>query len=144
MPSNIRFATNGVFAVKYNESTYFYRKNAQNDIIALLDSNDSVMVKYKYDAWGYTKKEINPSAIWGAAFGALFALVGGSSPSASSLAKVAGRSLEQQLVKILKYKVIKRIIPLLLENLLNDFTSWYTSEAINHFYNKNFNKELYA
>ena len=42
----------GVFAVKYNNLTYFYRKNAQNDIIALLDSNGSVVVKYKYDAWG--------------------------------------------------------------------------------------------
>ena len=42
----------GVFAVKYNGSTYFYRKNAQNDIISLLDNNGSVLVKYKYDAWG--------------------------------------------------------------------------------------------
>ena len=45
----------GVFAVKYNESTYFYRKNAQNNIIALLDNNGSVVVKYKYDAWGKCK-----------------------------------------------------------------------------------------
>ena len=42
----------GVFAVKYDNATYFYRKNAQNDIIALLDSNGSVVVKYRYDAWG--------------------------------------------------------------------------------------------
>ena len=42
----------GVFAVKYNNSTYFYRKNAQNDIIALLDNSGAVVVKYKYDAWG--------------------------------------------------------------------------------------------
>ena len=42
----------GVFAVKYNGSTYFYRKNAQNDIIALLDNTGAVVVKYKYDAWG--------------------------------------------------------------------------------------------
>ena len=42
----------GVFAVKYNNSTYFYRKNAQNDIIAILDTNGAVVVKYKYDAWG--------------------------------------------------------------------------------------------
>ena len=42
----------GVFAVKHNNATYFYRKNAQNDIIALLDSNGSVVVKYKYNAWG--------------------------------------------------------------------------------------------
>ena len=45
----------GVFAIKYNNATYFYRKNAQNDIIALLDNNGSVVVKYKYDAWGICK-----------------------------------------------------------------------------------------
>ena len=42
----------GVFAVKHNDSTYFYRKNAQNDIIALLDNTSNVVVKYNYDAWG--------------------------------------------------------------------------------------------
>ena len=39
----------GVFAVKYNNAT---RKNAQQDVIALLDSSGMVVVKYKYDAWG--------------------------------------------------------------------------------------------
>ena len=42
----------GVFAVKYNNATYFYRKNAQQDIIALLDNTGATVVKYKYDAWG--------------------------------------------------------------------------------------------
>ena len=42
----------GVFAVKYDNATYYYRKNAQNDIIALLDNSGNVVVKYKYDAWG--------------------------------------------------------------------------------------------
>ena len=42
----------GVFAVKHNNATYFYRKNAQNDIISLLDNSGTVVVKYKYDAWG--------------------------------------------------------------------------------------------
>ena len=42
----------GVFAVKHGESTYFYRKDAQGNIIALLDSNGSVVVRYVYDAWG--------------------------------------------------------------------------------------------
>ena len=45
----------GVFAVKYNDSTYYYRKNAQQDIIALLDIYGNVVVKYKYDAWGMCK-----------------------------------------------------------------------------------------
>ena len=42
----------GVFAVKHNGSTYFYRKDAQANIVALLDNNGSVVVKYRYDAWG--------------------------------------------------------------------------------------------
>ena len=42
----------GVFAVKYNGSTYFYRKDAQSNIVELLDNTGTVVVKYKYDAWG--------------------------------------------------------------------------------------------
>ena len=42
----------GVFAVKYNGATYFYRKDTQANIVALLDNNGNVVVKYKYDAWG--------------------------------------------------------------------------------------------
>ncbi|MDE7395565.1 MAG: hypothetical protein K2M95_05570 [Clostridiales bacterium] len=42
----------GVIGFEHNNSTYFYRKNAQGDIIALLDSNGNVVVKYVYDAWG--------------------------------------------------------------------------------------------
>ena len=38
--------------MKHNGSTYFYRKDAQANIVALLDNNGSVVVKYKYDAWG--------------------------------------------------------------------------------------------
>ena len=42
----------GVFAVKYNSSTYFYRKDAQATIVELLDNTGATVVKYKYDAWG--------------------------------------------------------------------------------------------
>ena len=45
----------GVFAVKHNNATYFYRKDAQANVVALLDNNGSVVVKYKYDAWGNCK-----------------------------------------------------------------------------------------
>ena len=45
----------GVFAVKYAGSTYFYRKDAQANIVALLDNNGATVVKYKYDAWGNCK-----------------------------------------------------------------------------------------
>lgn len=42
----------GVFAVKYGNETYYYRKDAQGNIVELLDSNGDTVVKYKYDAWG--------------------------------------------------------------------------------------------
>ena len=44
-----------MFAVKYNGSTYFYRKDAQANVVALLDNNGTVVVRYKYDAWGECK-----------------------------------------------------------------------------------------
>ena len=42
----------GVCAVVHNGSTYFYRKNAQGDIISLLDNAGKVSVYYRYNAWG--------------------------------------------------------------------------------------------
>lgn len=43
----------GVAGMKYNGATYIYRKDVQGSIIALLDSNSRIVVKYAYDAWGY-------------------------------------------------------------------------------------------
>ena len=40
-----------VMGVIYNGSTYFYRKNAQNDIIALFDKDGNVVAKYTYHIW---------------------------------------------------------------------------------------------
>ena len=48
----------GVFAVIFNGTTYFYRKNAQGGIIAILDSEGRVVVKYTYDAWGNIVTEV--------------------------------------------------------------------------------------
>ena len=42
----------GLLAVEYDGVRYFYRKNAQNDIIAILDNDGNIVVKYMYDAWG--------------------------------------------------------------------------------------------
>ena len=42
----------GVAGVKYNNAQYFYRKDAQGNIIAILDSNGNAVVYYEYDAWG--------------------------------------------------------------------------------------------
>lgn len=38
--------------LKYNNATYFYRKDAQGNISAILDSNGNIVVEYKYDSWG--------------------------------------------------------------------------------------------
>lgn len=37
---------------KYNNEIYYYIKNAQQDIIGILDSNCNKIVEYKYDSWG--------------------------------------------------------------------------------------------
>ena len=46
------YDNSGVAGVKYSDNTYFYRRDAQGNIIALLDNNGNVVVKYVYDAWG--------------------------------------------------------------------------------------------
>lgn len=38
---------------KYNDLTYYYVKNLQNDIIGILDSNYNLIVNYRYDSWFY-------------------------------------------------------------------------------------------
>lgn len=43
---------NRLIAFTYNNETYFYLKNSLNDVIAVLDSERNVVVKYLYDAWG--------------------------------------------------------------------------------------------
>ena len=45
----------GIAAVKYNSTMYFYQKDAQGNIIGILDSNGNVVVQYYYDAWGNHK-----------------------------------------------------------------------------------------
>ena len=42
----------GIAGIKYNNATYFYRKDGQGNIAAILDSNGNVVVEYKYDSWG--------------------------------------------------------------------------------------------
>lgn len=36
----------------YNGKTYYYEKNAQNDVVALLNENGERVCSYTYDAWG--------------------------------------------------------------------------------------------
>ena len=42
-----------LWAMKYTDgNTYFYVRNAQGDIIKIVDANGNVVVEYAYDAWG--------------------------------------------------------------------------------------------
>ena len=43
---------NGIAGIVYGDSTYFYRKDAQGNITALIDNSGNVVVRYMYDAWG--------------------------------------------------------------------------------------------
>ena len=46
------YDNSGVIGVNYNNAQYFYRRDAQGNIIALIDNTGDVVVEYKYDAWG--------------------------------------------------------------------------------------------
>ena len=52
------YDNSGIAGVKYNGNIYFYRKDAQGNIISLLDNNGNVVVEYKYDAWGNHEAEV--------------------------------------------------------------------------------------
>ena len=49
----------GVSGLKYQGNLYAYRKNAQGDIISILDNTGNVVVNYTYNAWG-EHKVLNP------------------------------------------------------------------------------------
>jgi len=46
------YDNSGVIGFIHNETQYFYRKDVQGNIIAILDNTGAVVVKYIYDAWG--------------------------------------------------------------------------------------------
>ena len=52
------YDNSGVIGVKYNNSQYFYRRDCQGNIIALIDNSGNVVVEYKYDAWGNHEAEV--------------------------------------------------------------------------------------
>ena len=52
------YDNSGVIGLKYGENTYFYRRDCQGNIIALIDNNGAVVVEYKYDAWGNHEAEV--------------------------------------------------------------------------------------
>ncbi len=49
-------AENNLLGFKYNETQYYYVRNAQGDIIQILDNNLKCVVSYTYDTWGVLVK----------------------------------------------------------------------------------------
>ena len=45
----------GVIGFIHNSTNYYYKKNIQGDIIAILNANGQEIAKYIYDAWGNHK-----------------------------------------------------------------------------------------
>ena len=42
----------GIFSFVYNGVQYYYIKNLQGDVVAIANSNGTILVEYAYDAWG--------------------------------------------------------------------------------------------
>ncbi len=49
------YDASGVAGFKYSGAIYFYRKDAQGNIIAILNKDGIAIIKYYYDAWGNSK-----------------------------------------------------------------------------------------
>jgi RHS repeat-associated protein len=52
------YGADGVTGFTFNNEDYYYKKNAQNDIISIYSTNGDELVKYFYDAWGNHIAEI--------------------------------------------------------------------------------------
>ena len=46
------YSNGKIVGFKYNDTSYYYIKNNQNDIIGILDNNYNTVAKYTYDSWG--------------------------------------------------------------------------------------------
>ena len=46
------YGINGVIGFTYNGNTYYYEKNVQGDVTAIVDDTGAIKAKYVYDAWG--------------------------------------------------------------------------------------------
>ena len=45
-------STGNVVSVNFNGTEYYYFRNAQGDIVKLIDKNKNAVVEYTYDSWG--------------------------------------------------------------------------------------------
>ena len=56
-----------VIGVNYNGTYYYYLRNAQGDVVKLIDKTGSTVVEYTYDTWG---KLLSTTGSLAATFGA--------------------------------------------------------------------------
>ena len=49
---NFTYDRVGAVGVKYNGTQYYYLRNAQGDIMGIVNTSGTVVVEYTYDAWG--------------------------------------------------------------------------------------------
>ncbi len=52
------YGADGVTGFTFNNEDYYYKKNAQNDIISIYSTNGEEVIRYFYDAWGNNITEI--------------------------------------------------------------------------------------
>lgn len=52
------YGVDGITGFNHNGTEYLYKKNAQNDIIGIYDTNGQEIAKYVYDAWGNHKTTV--------------------------------------------------------------------------------------
>jgi len=46
------YAADGLAGFQYNGVNYYYLKNGQDDVVAILNASGNIVAKYAYDAWG--------------------------------------------------------------------------------------------
>ena len=56
-------SNNEIVGFTYNNVKYLYLKNFQNDIIGIVDSNNNIVVKYYYNAYGKIINKVDTSGI---------------------------------------------------------------------------------
>ena len=53
-----------VLGILYNNTPYYFQKNLQGDVIAILNQNATTIVRYSYDAWGKPSVRQDDSGIF--------------------------------------------------------------------------------
>lgn len=56
-------SNDNIIGFTYNDNKYLYLKNLQNDVSGIVDSNNDLVVKYYYDAYGRIIKTLDTSGI---------------------------------------------------------------------------------